>query len=268
MTSPIETISAATISEAWLAIVALAHNGPGTNAPTTVLTVPGGASDRLPEIGPIRANVDALLSRHDKVPVDISAMTIFPYRLWVRRGRPACDEFSKLCVNRLSPKMKEMSTLNRHGLYFERMMSFEGVNRSGRVETRNQLLHVVNLLSQNKGFRRTALQLSCFDPAKDHSRAPRLGFPCLQQLSVDYDENGLTLTAMYPSQHLIGRAYGNYVGLWHLGKFLSHQTERPFRQLNCIIGRPTLDLSKRIVNKFLESSRNLRSSAPTGSDTQ
>jgi hypothetical protein len=72
--------------------------------------------------------------------------------------------------------------------------------------------------------RQSALQLACFDPAKDHTGAALAGFPCLQQVSLTYkEERTLEINAYYPTQYMVERAYGNYLGLCQLGHFIAHQ---------------------------------------------
>lgn len=68
-------------------------------------------------------------------------------------------------------------------------MASTGLTREGRRDV-NQLQHVVGLLRRKPRPRKSALQLACFDPAKDHTGQPVRGFPCLQQVSVAYDDAG------------------------------------------------------------------------------
>lgn len=92
---------------------------------------------------------------------------------------------------------------------------------------------------------------------------PRLAFPCLQQVGLAYDptdKNSLIVNAFYPTQFILDRAYGNYLGLCHLGAFLSHEIGVKLVQMNCFVGcaqlgngvtkegiKPLLDLLKGIV---------------------
>jgi hypothetical protein len=97
--------------------------------------------------------------------------------------------------------------------------------------------------------------LGCFDPPKDHSRAPVRGFPCLQQASVTHDGRGrIAVNAYYPTQYIFDRAYGNYLGLCHLGAFLAHETGLEFTRLNCFVGRPELgNVTKTQIRSLVES---------------
>lgn len=88
--------------------------------------------------------------------------------MWNRRGRPSCREFSNFCVDQFVPRLKALDSRNRYGTYFERMMRFTGA-RNGRLGSVNQLEFVIGLLKRQRKSRHSALQITCFDPVKDHT---------------------------------------------------------------------------------------------------
>jgi hypothetical protein len=207
----------------------------------------------------IRSAVDGALIQHGKhsVSVRVTALTIFPYDFWCRRGKPSCETFSDLCTSQLLPRMRKRDKRNCYGTYFGRMMAYTG-SVKGEVKRVDQLTHVVKLLRDRKRWpRQSALQLSCFDPAKDHSGQPVRGFPCLQQVSVALDGSGsFAISAYYPTQHIFDRGYGNYLGLCHLGAFIAHETRMKFIRFNCFIGRPELGkVSKTSIGSLVEMVR-------------
>ncbi len=106
------------------------------------------------------------------------------------------------------------------------------------------------------------MQLSCFDPAKDHTGQPVRGFPCLQQVGLSHDgDKRIAVHAFYPTQYIFDRGYGNYLGLCHLGSYIAHQTGLQFARLNCYIGEPHLgDVNKRDLARLAK----LRRSAARG----
>ena len=63
-------------------------------------------------------------------------------------------------------------------------------------------------------------------PSKD--RTP-VGFPCLSHISLSLFKGRLNLTAVYRNQHFISKAYGNYVGLARLQRFIS-------AEVGCLVG--------------------------------
>jgi hypothetical protein len=186
----------------------------------------------------IRKALDLTLAKTKRYPIDVTALTIFPHKSWVRLGRPNCGEFSSRCIKRLLPRLRALDRRNQYGTYFERMMAFTGM-RGSAAKTVNQLEHVIELLKKQRRRRESALQISCFDPAKDHTGQPVRGFPCLQQVGISRDGgNHFSINAFYPTQFVFERAYGNYLGLCHLGDFIAHETGLKFAHLNCFISRP------------------------------
>ena len=104
----------------------------------------------------------------------------------------------------------------------------------------NQLEFVLNLLNNPTFHRRSGFVLSLFDPARDHRMTPYLGFPCLHQVCFVKDgKDGLSLTGFYAKQDLFERAYGNYVGLARLGRFVATESERKLRRITCVAGTAT-----------------------------
>lgn len=246
-------VSARALSDGWGQVFLRTMRAtPGTLEPI-VLTIhsDGGIP---PENPTIRQAVDQNLRAAGCNSVATTALTIFPYAMWTRRGRPDVATFSKLCVERLLPRLRRRDSRNQYGTYFGRMMSYSGA-RNNTVSIVNQLAFVIRLLNNKaRRPRQSALQLVCFDPAKDHTGQPVRGFPCLQQVSISYsNDNSLAVTALYPTQYIFERAYGNYLGLCHLGEFIAHQTNMRFVRLTCMIEQPTLGNMSKSSLRSLES---------------
>ncbi len=256
------TASPIIISEDNLSFVwgrALLHmmEHPLSNPAPLVISLTGFHNNIPQEDTTIRDAVDQYLAQHDRFPVSTTAMTIFPYRAWTRRCRPARDVFYSFALTQLLPRLKARCSLNRRGTYFERMMAFQGVKqekvdgvKQDKIKVINQLEFIIDLLSrgQSSGHRprQSALQIAYVDPAKDHIGSSRQGFPCLQQVSVGYDNSGgLALSAYYPSQYIFDRAYGNYLGLCHLAEFIAVAVSLSVVRVNFFIAHPELGIPKR-----------------------
>jgi len=261
-------IESSCISHAWGELFLHTFDCAKRHLRPVVLSVTG-LSDQPPVEDPaIRQAVDAAMDAAEKNTVRVSGLMIFPYEMWKRRGRPSCREFSDFCVDQVVPRLKALDKRNRYGTYFERMMRFTGV-RNGRLHAVNQLEFVIGLLKRPRRSRHSALQIACFDPAKDHTGQAVRGFPCLQQVSVAQNDDGrLAINAYYPAQYIFDRAYGNYLGLCHLGQFLAHETNLEFAQLNCYIGQPILgDVRKRNVRGLADLVRAQIHGQPVGEPT-
>ncbi len=198
----------------------------------------------------IRHALDTLLvSKDKKYTSKVTALTIFPHEAWIRQGRPPIRDFSDWYLREFFPRLQARNPLNHRGTYFERMVRFQGckMGKDGNpiLEVKNQLEHLVTIWrrdrSKGSSSRHSALQASIFDPGKDHTGAKMLGFPCLQQVSFSYDdENNLAVNAYYPTQYIMDRAYGNYLGLCHLGQFMAQNMDLTLVRVNYFIGLPEL----------------------------
>ena len=116
--------------------------------------------------------------------------------------------------------------------------------------------HVIR--TWNKGnHRRTTLQAGLFDPRKDRTDQRQRGFPCLQQVSfAPCGNRGLAVTGYYATQYVIERAYGNYLGLCRLGRFMAHEIKLRLDQVICIATPAKLDRPKSSVRGLADKVRN------------
>lgn len=203
----------------------------------------------------IRLALDQLLKQQHCNSCSVSGMVIFPYKFWRKRKDVPVRDFCKSCVEELYPRMVKANKLNRHGTYFTRLMSYETL-RKGEIVKVNQVEEVIDRLLGLKRFRATGLQMTCFSPSIDHTPQPRLGFPCLQNIGITYEgKYDIAITGFYPSQHIFDRAYGNYLGLSHLGSFICHHTGLNLTRVTCIAMRPMLGSNR--AKKPLSALRSL-----------
>lgn len=245
-TTRLITITASNVSRGWAEAFLGALDGTISECLTlTIRDFNGDLPDEDPEI---RRRLDDKLRELSIPTVQETALAIVPYKRWVRVGKPPIAEFAPWYLNELLPRLKARSSKNRHGTYFERLVAYTGTRtRHGKVELRtvNQLEYVISFWKKRvaKGSRprQSALQLACFDPAKDDNGSALAGFPCLQQISLAYKGPGtVELNAYYPTQYLFERAYGNYLGLCQLGHLIAYHLDVRFTALTCFVGRPEL----------------------------
>ena len=181
------------------------------------------------EIPLIRDILDETLRRHAKGLSCLQvANTIFPNSLWdpqVHR-KELYLRYQRICPQILKHR------LNRNGVYFQRLISFpDGTCDKNGV---NQLEHIIKTWCRGN-HRRSVLQAAIFDPCTDHSHQRQRGFPCLQQVAfAPINKGGLSVTGFYATQYIFERAYGNYLGLCRLGKFMAHEMHLRLDQVTCI----------------------------------
>jgi len=238
------------LSHAWGRVLLHVLDNSKRKLAPLMVSVTGFAGGLPVEDAEIRQLLDAkLASKPKKFSSRVTALTIFPHDAWVRRGCMPVKDFSDWYLEHFFPRLQARDSHNGRGTYFERMIRFQGTKKIAgggfAFETKNQLEHNVSIWKRDRAngssSRHSALQASVFDPAKDHTGGKMLGFPCLQQVSFSYDEaDQLALNAYYPTQYIMDRAYGNYLGLCHLGQFMARDMGLNFVRLNCFIGLPEL----------------------------
>lgn len=190
----------------------------------------------------IRNKLDIALKQNNFQTINTVANTIFPVNLWnPEMKREVLFERYETIL----PKVKKCS-LNSDGLYFERMINFKaGFNQLDKVIT-----------IYNKGYkRRSACQVAIWDPLRDLKNVPYSKFPCLQHLVFQCVQKKLIVVGFYATQYLVERAYGNFLGLCNLGKFMAHELKLPLSEIKCYIGIELLDpkISKSKLKTIISS---------------
>jgi hypothetical protein len=171
---------------------------------------------------------------------EVVAKTIFPFTM-LRRGQPRDVLYAR--YRKMVPRLRKHPA-NRRGIYFERMIMFKPKGLPAEHPGINQLEKIIRDLNGPRS-RRSGLQIALFDPTQDHRNTPYLGFPCLQQIAFAESKAGLVLSAFYPMQYLYERAYGNFLGLVKLGRFVADQTALKLARVVCVAGIGKREISKR-----------------------
>lgn len=233
MSIPPYVLEESNLSRAWVKVIFKLLNPGVTEISPLVVTIdlPQGKAIEIPEV---KALIDDRLGKFGIPLCDTTANTIFPHTLWT----PEKDR-QELYQRYLQilPKLKKYPC-NRYGLYFERLIAHSGAG--GGKE--NQLEHILRTWDGGN-HRRSALQADVFDVALDHTHQRQRGFPCLQNVTFAPGPEGLTVCGFYAIQNIFDRAYGNYLGLYRLGKFMSQEMGIPLCRLRCttnfaVLGKP------------------------------
>jgi hypothetical protein len=187
------------------------------------------------EIDEVRERLDRSLARLGHHSCHTVANTIFPYTLW-EKSNERNDLYRRYA--RIVPRLRRHPE-NRNGLYFERMTAYGSGKKEG-----NQIEHLISIWKE--GVRRpTAFVANIFDPARDHTRQRRRGFPCLHHVQFTPLGRGrLAIGGSYPTQFLFERAYGNYLGLYRLGLFVAKEMGLELTDLSCSISMARLGEGK------------------------
>jgi hypothetical protein len=242
-------IVAPSVSAAWGAALNLLMQ-PGAHGLDPLLVTITDVGSIGNEPNPLlRRELDRLLRELGKQSTSTVANTIFPQSLW----NPT-RERSFLYERYLRHVMPAIRSDNPHGTYFERMIQF-----GGEKSPVNQLEQVIGTWVDHGNHRHSALQISIFDPHNDHRHNRRLGFPCLHQVCfTPLGENGvdgLAATGFYATQHLLTKAYGNYLGLIRLGHFVAQAIGLKLTRMTCFSAKVVLGdgITKELVRSLHQS---------------
>jgi hypothetical protein len=232
------TISDSNLSHAWGRALWYAIKNPGKEIKPLILSITGFDNGQPAEDANIRTALDAFLETDDKAySVDIVGFTIFPQRYWQIAGGDR-QQLYQIYMDAF-PRLQAMNRqANGKGLYFQRLISYG----SGPCEG-NQLEFIITEYLERHG-RRSKFQATTFDPKHDLNSQPYQSFPCLQQVSFVPTDEGLVVNAFYALQYLIGRGYGNILGLSHLGAFMAQEMGMDLAQVNMMAGVEQLDYTK------------------------
>ncbi|HEX8017459.1 MAG TPA: hypothetical protein VF465_19685, partial [Flavobacterium sp.] len=210
------------LSKAWCKVLQHIIDNSGNEITPLVLTL----SD-FDEDNTIKNELNKDLAEHQLDSIDIVSETIFPQSLYLF-NKSNRQELFRLYLENVLPRLKKIDKRNSAGTYFERLIAFGDSKK-------NQLEIIIDSLSEDSKIkRRSKSQAAIFDPLKDHKNGVFQSFPCLQHVSFYKSENGgLIINSFYAMQYLYQRAYGNWLGLINLGKFVAQQAGLELERFNC-----------------------------------
>lgn len=272
-------VEAENISTAWVDALDRLLAGDGEAVNLTVVI-----ADPTAEVPQIRAVIDSFVQerrrtrRRSVEAVSSVANTVFPEALYIERlGQDA--EAHLYEMERLGRDVSHRR--NPHGTYFERMVAWpDGKSRRGEtVERFNQLDQAVTRLRRLRGQRiqrGNQFEVGLASGADGTVAMPvvvpgrdtlTIGFPCLSHVSFSLQRGIVHMTALYRNHDFIKRAYGNYVGLGRLLRFVARQSGWPIGELSCVSASATVlgggaGFARGDVAELLEACRLAQKEAP------
>lgn len=242
-------IEALNLSHAWRDAVELLVDTPGSKAVHLLLRI----EDPTAEDDAIRGAAQALIDEingpdSDRLPdIETTRNTIFP-AAWARR-HPVPSDLGAYYRERYTRNGLLGFKQNGKGTYFGRIVAYP----RGDDETADQLTETVRKLRAElaKGSNKSSrYEINIYNERKDTSP---MSFPCLAHLSMHLHERRLHLQAIYRNEYLVGRAYGNYLGLAQLQCYVAQQAGVAPGELLMTIGHVELDGPKRTVRRMLDA---------------
>jgi len=224
------------VTTAWAEAVRLihAHGGELNN-----LTVSIAAPTQIEEN--IHGAYKQLLVTNNLKTLKQVVYTVFPYPIYEEVNHDAGELFRKYnqpngIYDRLKRKYPHQF---RWGTYFRRMTHYPIASNDGGHQAINQLSEIIAMMSTRRRVFRAAYTINIQVPGKD-CRLPR-GAPCLNYIALQLNNSKvLDFLAVYRNHDFIQRAYGNYLSLGYLMKFLCDQTGYTLGTLHCVSSHATI----------------------------
>lgn len=227
------------VSSAWLAAVSHLLKEPGGQCSNLGVAI----GDPTAEHADVRAELDAFAANarrtgKDMPRIDSVAGTIFQTSFY--RPGTVDPEGHLYELERRIRKVVRRHPQNRRGTYFERLVAYPLRDD----HEFNQLHHVLGRLQSAASHGRrngNQFELSIFHPERD---SYPVGFPCLSHISITLREGVLDATALYRNQYFLDRAYGNYLGIGEVLRFLATESGYAVGELLCVASHASLEAAK------------------------
>ena len=233
------------MSRAWAEAFLALRATSGHRLAPLALSFTGFDGGMITEDTGIRSALESAMADAAMQRIQTVANTIFPEALW-RQSKDDRSAFYAAYRENLPEYVAMEPHKNRNGLYFGRLIAYDLNHKTGErlahiapgaiPENGNQLEFIIQRCK--KGVRVSEFQASIFDPARDHTKAAQLGFPCLQHVTFVpcFTDGTLMLNAFYATQQLFEKGYGNYLGLARLGLFMASQVGLTLTRVTCFVG--------------------------------
>lgn len=224
------------ICEGWLAACRLLLGAPGREATNVVVRM----TEPLPEDTAVRAAADAFTARAGHASIAEVRNTIFPAAMAERHTEPG-----ELAAAYMEDYRLRSQLAGGYGTYFGRICEQPSPNGGGTPQ-----LEVLarRLREASQGTRwRSVYQVNIYAPFKDQRK--NRGFPCMAHLAFDLGRGArgrasrLDCTALYRSQDLTMKGYGNYLGLAQLQAYLAAAAGFDAGELMIVAGHLTMTLA-------------------------
>ena len=148
-------------------------------------------------------------------------------------------------------RLRNHDSGNRFGTYFGRLVAYP--RESKHDDTADQLTKLVAKLRQElKGVapKSSRYEVNVFSERYDTNP---MSFPCLAHLSFHLHGGQVHQQAVYRNECLVGRAYGNYLGLAQLQGYIAAACGADVGELLVTVGHVELDGRRGAVKAMLDT---------------
>lgn len=211
----------ADISEAWVDALQMMVESKKSTAVHMALRVKDATADR-PEIRALAQGLidefNAGKAEHKRLwSVASTRNTIMPAS-WAGR-HPEPSDLAGYYRERY-PELRQ-TTASQYGTYFGRLVAYPRDKK--HKDQYDQLSNVVTKLRREHAVGSGSRKSSCYELNVYSERwdTNLMSFPCLAHISLHVHAGKLNMQAVYRNEFLIGRAYGNYLGLAELLTYIA-----------------------------------------------
>jgi len=244
-------IVAESLSIAWLMAVAQLYETPGRSAVHLMLRIADPTINDPTIQEAAQGLIDDWNDRHTNgLMYDIltTRNTMFP-ATWAERIKEPEDlaAYYRARYGRL----RKHDRNNQFGTYFGRLVAYP--RESKHEDTADQLTSLVFKLRQElrgRGPKSSRYEINVFSERYDTNT---MSFPCLAHLSFHLQDGRIHQQAIYRNEYLVGRGYGNYLGLAQLQCYIAEACESEVGEFLVTIGHVTLDGRRRAVKDMLDN---------------
>ncbi len=253
-------ISGHDITSVWIRAIELLINRPDAEAFNLAVRIQKPTEESIPG----RKIIDNFLENNVKGcqlgQIEMVAQTVFPYGFLYSCKNPNNPENRQDFYNEYMKNSKVIRANNPRGTYFQRLINWPYWDSK---ETKvNQLENIIKKINNEKSSRvvyestfcspansENSYDTTLYNPENDKNFVMRMNFPCLSHISIkpempNYQAGKIHMTAMYRSHYFGCRAYGNYLGLGKLLKFIADSTNREVGELFCVSSLAKIETSK------------------------
>lgn len=228
----------------------------------------------------IRHILDDFINRKNMTPVSTVANTIFPTALYYPTNPKLMGCKARHHLYQMYEKgnvIRQRIPANRRGTYFNRMIDWTGSNGRKINQIERIIERLQNGLTQKKPFSSiyemnmggveectvddATEEIQIYRPDKDTSIR---GFPCLSHISLTLHKGYLDMNAIYRNQYFIQKAYGNFLGLSRLLKFICQEVGCEAGELVCMASHAELEVGKRDIVKLIQECKEASQSSQVG----
>jgi thymidylate synthase len=244
---------AGNLSEGWLGAVRCMDRIKGKKAVHLLVRI----ADPTREDPEIRAAAQGLIDERNRVArsakdelydIETTRNTIFP-AAWARRNPKPSDLAAY--YNERYESLRGFKH-NDRGTYFGRVVAYPGPDGSidQLTDTVRKLKAELDTSKSGRASNKSSrYEINIYNAACD--RNP-MSFPCLAHISVHLHDRRLHMQAVYRNEYLIGRAYGNYLGLAELQQYMAVAAGIKPGELLMTINHAELDSTKRDLKPLLD----------------